>query len=136
MLTHLLDTSAVLAHRQGERGSDIVQALFDDKSNRLGICVVTILEFHMRLHVLGLNEAEREAEVARYTTLFDLIVPVTKSVCAIAVRLKLGSTSRLPSIDSLIAASAQFHDATLVHRDPHFLSVPATLLRQELLPEK
>jgi predicted nucleic acid-binding protein len=28
------------------------------------------------------------------------------------------------------------YDAVLVHRDPHFKSIPGHLLEQELLPEK
>jgi predicted nucleic acid-binding protein len=135
-MTHLLDTSAILAHHLAEPGADRIQRLFDDQSNSIGISVVTLLELECRLHDLGLNPLDRRAEVAKYKLLFDEIVPITESICATAVELKLAATARLPSIDAFIAAAAKSRSAILVHRDPHFLHVPARLLSQELLPEK
>lgn len=135
-MTHLLDTSALLAHHLAEPGAQRVQALFDDDANILGLCVLSLLEFEVRLHALGLNEADRQSEVSRYKLLFDEIVPVTQAVCAGAVRLKFVAATRLPNIDALIAASAASHGATLVHRDPHFQSIPSALLNQEMLGQR
>jgi hypothetical protein len=39
-------------------------------------------------------------------------------------------------MDTLIAATASSRAATLVHRDPHFTSIPASMLKQEMLPPK
>jgi predicted nucleic acid-binding protein len=133
-MTHFPDTSAVLAHHLAEPGAQRVQELFDQDANVLGICVLTLLEFEVRLHALGMSEADRRDEAAKYKSLFDEIVPVTEAVCEEAVRLKFASIPRLPSIDALIAAAGKLRGATLVHRDLHFLNIPAVLLSQEMLP--
>jgi predicted nucleic acid-binding protein len=135
-MTHLFDTSAILAHHLAEPGADRVQALFDDESNSIGICSVTLLEFETRLHAMGLNEADRRAEVLKYQLLFDEVMSVDAAVCAKAAEVKFSATARLPNVDALIAASAAMHNATLVHRDPHFLAIPGTMLAQEILPQK
>jgi predicted nucleic acid-binding protein len=47
-----------------------------------------------------------------------------------AVEIRRASSDRLPTVDSLIAATASFHNIVLVHRDPHFESSPRKRLRQ------
>ena len=42
----------------------------------------------------------------------------------------LASRARIPLVDALIAACASICDATLVHRDDHFLTIPEDLLQQ------
>jgi predicted nucleic acid-binding protein len=135
-MTHLFDTSAILAHHLAESGADRVQALFEDETNHVGICVVSFLEFEVRLREMGLSESERQGEILRYKALFDEVILVDEAVCSNAAELKFSATPRLPNIDALIAASAALHRATLVHRDPHFLGIPPTLLTQEVLPQK
>jgi predicted nucleic acid-binding protein len=135
-MTHLFDTSAILAHHLAESGADRVQSLLEDETNQVAICVVSLLEFEVRLREMGLSEPERQGEILRYKTLFDGLIPVDEAVCSKAAELKFSATGRLPNIDALIAASASLHNATLVHRDPHFLSISSTLLKQEMLPQK
>ncbi len=135
-MTHLFDTSAILAHYLAESGAERVQALFDDPGAVIGICVVSLLEFETRLHAMGLNEADRRAEIQKYKQVIDEIVPVDEAVCARAAELKRSHSARLPSVDALIAPAASLRAATLVHRDPHFVSIPPTLLKQESLPAK
>jgi predicted nucleic acid-binding protein len=36
----------------------------------------------------------------------------------------------------LIAATVSHRNATLIHHDPHFGAIPASLLKQEMLPAK
>ena len=135
-MTHLFDTSAILAHHLAESGAERVQALLEDETNHVGIYVVSFLEFEVRLREMGLSESERQGEISRYKTLFDGVVLVDEAVCSKAAELKFSTTPRLPNIDALIAASASLYTATLVHRDPHFLGIPPTLLTQEMLPRK
>jgi predicted nucleic acid-binding protein len=135
-VTHLFDTSAILAHHLAESGAERVQSLFDDESNIIGICVLTLLEFESRLHAMGLAEADRRAELQKYKLLFDEIVPVDEAVCAKAAELKFAAGTRVPNIDALIAAVAALHHAALVHRDPHFLAISPTSLTQDMLPHK
>jgi hypothetical protein len=61
---------------------------------------------------------------------------VSLDVVSKSVELRSAATGRLPQIDALIAATAAILNAVLVHRDPHFSSIPGGLLRQETLPEK
>jgi len=75
-------------------------------------------------------------EKAKRAPLFERIVSVDLSLCLKAIELRCAATSRLPTIDSLIAAAAAKHDAALVHRNPHFKPIPGHLLKQEILPEK
>jgi predicted nucleic acid-binding protein len=39
-------------------------------------------------------------------------------------------------MDTLIAATASLRGAVLLHRDPHFMVIPAAMLKQEMLPVK
>jgi predicted nucleic acid-binding protein len=52
------------------------------------------------------------------------------------VHLRTSATARTSAMDTLIAATASVRGATLVHRDPHFTAIPASLLNQEILPSK
>ena len=60
------------------------------------------------------------------------MISVDEALVARAIALKRATTSRLPSIDALIAAAASLHEATLVHRDAHFQAIPADWLQQEM----
>lgn len=132
MLTHLLDTSAWLAHLFKEPGSGQITSLFKEQSNHVGVSVVSLVEVYTRLRAVG-----REKEFARateyYGYLFATFVPVTEPVALRAIKLRDAATSRLPTIDSLIAATAAHQDAILVHRDPHFLAIPDEWVKQLLL---
>jgi hypothetical protein len=52
-MTHLLDTSALLAHYLAESGATRVQALFEDAAVVAGTSVLALFEFELRLHQLG-----------------------------------------------------------------------------------
>ena len=47
-----------------------------------------------------------------------------------AVEIRRACSERLPSVDSLIAATASFHNMVLVYHEPHYESIPRKLLRQ------
>jgi predicted nucleic acid-binding protein len=136
-MTHLLDTSALLAHYLGEEGAARVQEIFETDSARVGVSVLTLFEFELRLHQLGLDGDSRTEDVARYRNLCDEVTQVTEAVRAEAVRLRLVATGHIAAMNVLIAAAAATCHATLlVHRDPHFTHIPAALPDQEVLPAK
>ena len=56
-MTHLLDTSALLAHYLAESGADRVQALFEDDTVVAGASILSLYEFELRLHQLGVDVA-------------------------------------------------------------------------------
>ncbi|HZM02835.1 MAG TPA: PIN domain-containing protein [Candidatus Saccharimonadales bacterium] len=135
-MTHLLETSALLAHYLAEPGAARVQALFEDGAVTTGTSILALFEFDLRLHHLGMDESTRTTELSRYRALLNEIVNVDEAVRKEGIRLRIRSSNRVPSMDILIAATASLQSATLVHRDPHFAAIPARLLKQETLPAK
>jgi predicted nucleic acid-binding protein len=135
-MTHLLDTSALLSHYLAEPGAERVQALFEDDAVLAGASILSLYEFELRLHQLGVAEATRIAELNRYRALLNDIVVVDEAVRSEAIRLRTSATAHVAAMDVLIAATASLKNATLVHRDPHFAAIAATLLKQEVLPPK
>lgn len=133
-MTHLLDTSAWIAHAFGEPGGDRVGGLFQDPRATIGLSVLSVLELWGRLKREGHESAFRRDWPA-YRTLFDELAAADLPVSLKAIELRRAATTRLPAIDALIAATAVVHGAILVHRDPHFETIPGRLLRQERLPD-
>ena len=135
-MTHLLDTSALLAHYLAEPGAARVQALFEDTAVVAGTSILVLFEFDVRLHQLGIDATTRAEELNRYRTLLTEIVIVDEAIRSEGVRLKINATARASAMDTLIAATASVRAATLIHRDPHFMAIPASMLKQEMLPPK
>ena len=135
-MTHLLDTSALLAHYFAENGAERVQALFEDAAVEAGASILSLYEFELRLHQLGADAATRVTELNRYRALLTEVVDVTEAVRGEAIRLRTSATAHVAAMDVLIAATASLKNATLVHRDPHFAAIPTILLKQEVLPGK
>ena len=134
-MTHLLDSSAFFAFFFDEPGRQRVEELLGEPAVEIGLSVLTSLELWARLRAEG-RDAIFEQEWEDYLPLFERIVSVDLPLCLKAVELRRAATARLPTIDSLIAAAAVEYDAVLVHRDPHFTSIPSHLLKQEMLPDK
>lgn len=134
-MTHLLDSSAFFAFFFDEPGRQRVEELLRDPAVEAGLCVLSGVELWARLKAEGRDQAF-EQEWEDHLPLFEQIVSVDFPLCLKAIELRRVATGRLPTIDSLIAAAAVGRDAVLVHRDPHFKSIPRHLLKQELLPEK
>ena len=135
-MTHLLDTSALLAHYLAENGAERVQALFEDAAVEAGASILSLYEFELRLHQFGVDATTRATELNRYRALLTEVVDVTETVRGEAIRLRTSATAHVAAMDVLIAASASLGNATLVHRDPHFTAIPTSLLKQEVLPAK
>jgi predicted nucleic acid-binding protein len=135
-MTHLLDTSALLAHYLAEPGAERVQALFEDDAVVAGASILSLYEFELRLHQLGVDITSRAAELDRYRALLSEVVDVNEAVRSEAIRLRTNATTQVAAMDVLIAATASLKNAMLVHRDPHFAAIPGSLLKQEILPAK
>lgn len=132
-MTHLLDTSAFLAYFFGEAGMESVREILANPEFKVGMCAVSATEFWARLKSEN-QEASFASEWAEYRELFELAV-IDEQVCMKSVELRSLASGRLPTVDSLIAACAANHQAVLIHRDPHFLCIPDSQLRQEYLGE-
>ena len=116
-MTHLLDTSALLAHYLAETGAERVQALFEDEVVVAGASILSLFEFELRLHQLGADAVTRATELNRYRALLNEVVDVTETVRSEAIRLRTSATAHVAAMDVLIAATASLKNATLVHRD-------------------
>jgi predicted nucleic acid-binding protein len=127
-MIYLLDTSAVLIHYRQEPGCERVLSLFDDPTNEVLLCSISLAEFGRVLRSTGLSPAEVDATIDAYLPLFSEIVPVDDLIARASLRLIAAVPDRIPTVDSLIAASAQQRGACLVHRDGHFREIPAALL--------
>ena len=101
-----------------------------------GASILSLYEFELRLYQLGVDAATRTIELGRYRTLLNEVVDVDEAVRSEAIRLRTSATAHVAAMDVLIAATASLRNATLVHRDPHFAAIPASLLKQEVLPAK
>jgi predicted nucleic acid-binding protein len=132
-MTILLDTSALLAHHRDEEGAARVQSYFENGDMRLLIASVTFAEFGRRMLELGASQEEIQIVVDGYRRLFDGIISIDEHVAMKAFALAVQSPKRIPLIDSLIAAAACLQEATLVHRDSHFESIPRSILKSESL---
>jgi predicted nucleic acid-binding protein len=128
-VTHLLDSSALLALYYDEGGSQQVRQLFEEDDTPILLSVLSVSEFWSRLKSEG-HESAFESEWKQQQQLFDHILNVDWSVTERAIAIRRATPARLPMVDALIAATASLHNAVLVHRDPHFRAIPPKLLRQ------
>jgi predicted nucleic acid-binding protein len=132
-LTHLFDTSALLAFYFDEAGAEDVSALLAAGREQNAVCCITSIEFWSRLKHLG--SADRyPQEWAEFDAILSPL-PVNADVVNRAMDIRQACDQRLPMADLLIAATAAHADLTLVHRDPHFLVIPKDYLRQRFLAE-
>lgn len=134
--THLLDTSALLAHYFGEAGAAEVNAIWQDPANKPAICVLSIAELRTRLltEISSVEEVERVYDL--YVNQLTASVPVDRRVAEEASRLRESAQRRLPLVDACIAGCAKLYDCLLVHRDPHMDQLPESALLQIRLPDR
>jgi predicted nucleic acid-binding protein len=134
-VTYLLDSSALLAFYFGEPGGDRVREILSDDRTAVRLSVLSMAEFWGRLRAIGSAEIFDETwhQLSEMMTSID---PISSEIVYRSLELRVAATARLPQMDALIAATAAIYGAILVHRDPHFLSIPNHLLQQESLPDK
>jgi predicted nucleic acid-binding protein len=132
-LTHLFDTSALLAFYFDEAGAEEVSGLLKGGREQNAVCCITAMEFWSRLKHLG-AAGRYPQEWAEFDAILSPL-PVNADVVNRAMDIRHACDQRLPMVDLLIAATAAHADLTLVHRDPHFLVIPKDYLRQRFLAD-
>ena len=135
-VTHVLDTSAILAHYFDEPGAEVVESFWQDPRNRIGLCVLSIPELKGRLTVEVDDPEEVDRSVRQYVDELTTILIVDRRTADSAMLLRESTDTRLPLVDAVIAGCAHVHSAVLVHRDPHMASIPRELVTQMVLAEK
>jgi len=126
----LLDTSALLVHYRRETGWEQVQALFEQSDTEILAASVSLTEFARRLRVLGASAGEARKTAVDYKELLDELIAVDEAVALTAFDIGCETPQRLPLTDALIAAAAREHNASLVHRDQHMVSIPRSAVEQ------
>lgn len=130
-MTHLLDTSALLAHFLAQPGRPDARALIE--AGRAGVCCITWMEFSGVLRARGMPPHAISNALAIYRELLES-KPVDDAVANHAIDVRTATPRRLTGVDALIAGCAIAANATLVHADAHFAAIPASLLKQQRLP--
>jgi predicted nucleic acid-binding protein len=136
VITHVLDTSAILAHYLKEPGAEDVNRILSRGPDEIGVSILSLPELHTRLGELVSDLQEVERVFHSYTGVLAIPLPATRAVADAAIELRSKVRPRLPLVDAFIAATAKEQDAILVHRDPHMAAIPMELLKQLALPSK
>ena len=135
-ISHVLDTSAILAHYFNEPGASLMEGLWADGTSRLAISAVMVAELKGRLYREIADEAEVARAVEAYLNELTICIPVDRATAELAWQLRHAVPHRLPLIDALIAATARAAGAVLVHKDPHMSQIPAALVAQIVLSDE
>ena len=129
----LLDTSAIVCLVEREFGWEVAKARMAS-SSEIYISALTVVEFTKRCLARGETEAQVRQSVDEMISLIHEVISTDEAIAKLVLTIAVNATSRVPTVDSIIAATAIQHGAVLLHRDAHFRSIPQTLLHQEELP--
>ncbi len=127
----VLDTSALLTLMENEAGADRVEELL--LTGKVTLPWVVLME----TYYITQQEVGQKAADYRYATVrqlgIEVLEEVHEAILLTAARLK--ATHRMSFADTLVAAYALHHDATLVHKDPEFEALEG-IASLEALPYK
>ena len=129
-MTHLLDTSAILAHYLDEPDADEVESLLAQGTNVVALAAPSWVELHTQLRKLVPEVEIRENAFFQYTVSLTTLLPVDAESARAAIRLRNSASGRLPLAEALIAGVADAAGLILVHRDPHFDTIPSLKVRR------
>lgn len=135
-MTHLLDTSAILAHFLDEPGADQVEVLLAGGADVAGLAAPSWAELDRRLQELIPDAAEAARVLRHYTRSLCGFIAVDEAAVLAAMKIRAVCASRLPLVDALIAGCAACHGLTLVHRDSHMDCVPPDQVAVIRLPDR
>lgn len=132
--THVLDTSALLAHYFDEPGAVQVEQLWSARAAKPAICAVTVPELKTRLREELTDEIAADEAARAYLNELTICLPVDRAIAELAWQIKESVSERIPLVDALITATARAAGAVLVHRDPHMSRIPRDVVDQIVLP--
>ncbi|MBK8475394.1 MAG: PIN domain-containing protein [Opitutaceae bacterium] len=134
MITHVFDTSAILAHYFHEPGAELVNELLADNSAEVGIPAIELLELKRQLNRTLPDATEAQRAFRLYADELIAPIPVTREIVARALLLIERMGDQLSPSEAILAATAQHEGAILVHRTAPLAVLPANVLRQCALP--
>ncbi len=130
-MTWLLDSTALLAFLLDEAEAEAVESLIFDRPGEAAVSFATWVEVHGRLKALGLSEADIRAQMTDARAL--PLATLWPDERVLQGELEIKAAGYFPFADTLIAATAHANDLTLVHKDPHFAVLPASIRQLNLL---
>lgn len=98
-VTHLLDTSALVAHYQEEEGYEVVERIVGHFGNSVRVSSLTWLEFRLRLEQICPDVGERRFVFDHYRQMLGTGIPNGDLEVARAFLLRQAAGKRIPSID-------------------------------------
>ena len=134
MITHVFDTTAILAHYFHEPGAELVNELLANNSVDVGIPATELLELKKMLTGALPDPVEAQRAFHLYADELITTIPVTREVVTRAEVILQKSGGQLSLLEAILAATAQNENAILVHRDPRLANQPGTLFQQCALP--
>jgi len=129
-VTWLLDSTALLAFVLDEAEAERVESLISDQPGEAAVSFATWVEVHGRLKALGLSEEDIEAQMTDARAL--PLATLWPDERILQRMLEIKAAGYFPFADTLIAATAQGNDLTLVHKDPHFAALPGSIRQLDL----
>jgi predicted nucleic acid-binding protein len=133
MNRYLLDTSALLTLRDNEPGADeVAELLYQARQGQAQCygCFMTLMEV---LYRVWKDESELEGRLAYQQCLSLPIEWIYQHNTLLEKAAEIKARHPLSLADAWIAATAQLHNAVLVHKDPEFAALDCL---QQILPYK
>lgn len=128
----LLDTSALFAYTDNEKGSDLIEGILEAaREEKLVVCLSSMSI--MELYYVSYEEMGEEA--ARQLVVLTRSLPIQELPLAEDLILPAGDFKaryRLSVADAWIAATAKVHNLNLIHKDPEFEPLKDELMLTEL----
>jgi ribonuclease VapC len=128
MSIYLLDTSAILTLRDDEDGAQTVEELLEKAQSgevKCYGCFMTLMEI---LYRVWKDENEQAGRLAYEMAQSLPIQWIHEDKELLELSASIKAQNRLSLAGTWIAASAQIHSATLVHKDPEFKSLDCSQL--------
>jgi predicted nucleic acid-binding protein len=134
MITHVFDTTAILAHYFHQPGAEQVNDLLAANSVEVGIPASELLELKSQLARTLPDPTEARRAFHLYADELITTLPVTRTIITRAVGILEKADGQLDQREAILAATAHDENAVLVHRNPRLARLPATILQQCALP--
>ena len=133
MNCYLLDTSALLTLRDNEPGAEEVAKLLYQAQHGQAQCIGCFMSLMEVLYRVWKDESELEGRLAYQQCLSLPITWIYQHTALLEKAAEIKAQNSLSLADAWIAATAQLHNAVLVHKDPEFAVLDNP---QRILPYK
>jgi predicted nucleic acid-binding protein len=120
---YLLDTSALLALWNEEKGADAVEKLLQEAARKHRTVLVSFMTYMESYYRLWKNRNEETARDFYHQLKTLPVVRIDPDEALLLKAAELKATKSLSLADSWIIATGIIHQAVIVHKDPEFEQV-------------